>query len=122
VIKKALERFGMSPRGVACVVSVRGKRNEYEERYNSSQSRLRQLIMESYRRKPWSMTTDDWIGHIYKTTYSTKFCVCPDVRMEVGNMVDEFIGEVGMQRDESDKLKSTLLDAEKEVTKKASRR
>ena len=121
MLKDALEKHGMTPKGVACIVSVQENKKE-QEQYISSQVRLRQLIMDSYIGEPWSMTTDDWIGHIYKTTYFTKLCLFPDVRAEfaneVGNMVDAFIKEVGMDEDESAKLKSTLLDAEKKLRKR----
>ena len=57
------------------------------------------------------MTNDDWIGHIYKTTYTTKLWLFPDVRVEfakeVGDLIDEFIEETKMKKDESEKLKST---------------
>jgi len=124
LLKETLERDGMVPGGVECVVSIRGRKNEHEERYNSSQRQLRRLIMRSFRREPWSMTTDDWIGHIYKTTYTTKLWFFPDVRVEfakeVGNLIDEFIEETGMKKDEAEKLKSTLLDAERKLRKKLS--
>jgi ribosomal protein S17E len=78
--------------------------------------------MESHRREPWSTTTDDWIGHIYKTTYSTKLCLLSDVRVEfsqeVGNVIDGYITETGMKKEESAKLKSTLLDAEKKLKRR----
>jgi len=122
LLGKTLETNGMVPHGVACVVAVRGKRGEHEERYNLSQRQLRHLIMRSYRRQPWSMTTDDWIGHIYKTTYTTKLCLFSDVRvefaMEATNVVVKFIQETGMRREESEKLKSTLLDAEKKLRRR----
>ena len=122
LLKKELEGDGMVPGGVECIVSIRGRRLEHEERYNLSQRQLRHLIMRSYRRQPWSMTTDDWIGHIYKTTYTTKLWFFSDVRVEFAkeatNMVDEFIEETGMKKGESEKLKSTLLDAERKVRRK----
>src|SRR5258707_6343152 len=40
LLQKGLERYGMVPRGIACVVSVLGKWNEYEDQYHSSQSQL----------------------------------------------------------------------------------
>ena len=122
LLGRALERYGIVPGGIACVVAVRGKRREHEERYNLSQRQLRHLIMRSYRRQPWSMTTDDWIGHIYKTTYTTKLCLFSDVRvefaMEATTMVDEFVAETGMKKEESEKLKSTLLNAEKKLRRR----
>jgi len=122
LFRRALGRHGIVPGGVACVVAVRGKRREYEERYNLSQRQLRHLIMRSYRRQPWSMTTDDWIGHIYKTTYTAKLCLFSDVRVEFAReattMVDEFVAETGMKKEESEKLKSTLLHAEKKLRRK----
>ena len=121
LLQNGLEKYGMVPRGIACVVSVLGKWKEYEDRYHSSQYKLRQLILRSYRKEAWSMTTDDWIDHIYQTTITTKLCLFPDVRVEFakesGNVVDEFIEETGMKKEELVKLKSTLLHAEKEVRK-----
>ena len=115
MLEKQLKTYGMVPKGVACVVAVRGKLNEHEKQYTLSQIRLRQLITKSYRREPWSTTHDDWVGHIYKTTYTTKLCLFSDVQLELadeGNVVDEFIKETGMKADELAQLKSTLLDAE----------
>ncbi len=120
LLKKALKAYGVVPGDVACVVSVRGKKREHEGRYESSQRQLRHLIMRSYRRVPW--VTDDWIGHIYKTTYTTKLCFFSDVRVEyvkeAGNVVDDFIEQSGMKKDESEKLKSTLLDVERKFIKR----
>jgi hypothetical protein len=119
LLGKALERYGIVPRGIACVVAVRGEKGEHKERYKSSQHQLRNLIKQHYKRKPWSMTTDDWIGHIYKTTYTTKLCLFSDVRVEFSkeamNMVDDFVAETGMKMEDSEKLKSTLLGAEKKL-------
>jgi len=121
VLKKALTKYAMHPTGVACIVSIRGKKNEYQELYDSSKSSLLKLIKDSYKKEPWSTETDDWIGHIYKTTYTTKLCLFPVVRVEftqeVGNVVDKFIQETKMKKDESEKLKSTLLDAERKLTR-----
>ena len=36
VVTKALVKYGMVPLDVVCIVSVRGKKQEHEERYNSS--------------------------------------------------------------------------------------
>src|SRR5258705_13587612 len=114
---KVLKSYGMVPKDFACIVSLQGRQMEHFERYKSSQSQLRQLILDSYKKEPWSTTTDDWICHIYNTTYTKKLCVLPDVRVEfareVEGVVDEFIKESGMRDDESDKLKTALLDAEK---------
>jgi len=121
-IRKALNLYGMFPKNVECIVSVRGRKNEHEELYNSSQHRLRNLIKKSYKRNPWSTETDDWIAYIYKTTYTTKLCFLPDVQVEfvkvVGSVVDELIDETGMKKDDSDKLKATLLQAEKKLKRK----
>src|SRR5260221_13369661 len=120
LLKGWLKEYGIFPRGIACVVSVRGKNHEHDERYNWSQQQLRHLIMRFYLKAPWR--TDDWIGHIYKTTYSTNLCLFSNVRVafvrEAGNVVDDFIEKAGMKKDESEKLKSTLLDAETKFIKK----
>ena len=122
MLRGALEKYGMVPLNVACISSVQSSNEKEQNQYNSSQIRLRKLIRESYEREAWSMTTDDWIGHIYKTTYTTKLCLFPDVRVEfaseVGNLVDNFIEETGMEAAESKKLKSTLLDAERRLRKR----
>ena len=118
-IKAALRAYGMLPKSVECVVSIRGKKNEHEAFYMSSQFRLKKLIQQSYSKTPWSTETSEWIAQIYKTTYSTKLCFLPDVRVEfvntVGNVVDEFIKETGMKEEDSDKLKATLLHAERNL-------
>jgi len=120
LLKGALKEYGIVPRDIACVVSVRGKKGEHVERYNWSQHQLRRLIMRFCLKTPWR--TDDWIGHIYKTTYSTNLCLFSDVKVEFAreaeNVVDDFIEKAGMKKDESEKLKSTLLVAEKKFTKK----
>jgi len=119
VLKKALKEYGIVPMDIACVVSVRGKKDEDVELYNWSQYQLRHLITRSCLRTPWR--TDDWIGQIYKTTYSTNLCLFSKVKVEFskepGGVVEEFIEKSGMKKDESEKLKSTLLDAEKGVIK-----
>ncbi len=112
VLKNALKRYGIVPRDIACVVTLRG--TNHEERYNSSQHQLRRHITNSCGREQWSMPTDDWIEHIYKTTCT---CLFPGDRVafsrEAGIVVDEFIKRTRMREEESEKLKSTLLKAEK---------
>jgi len=114
---QVLKSYGMVPKDFACIVSLQGRQMEHFERYKSSQFQLRQLILDSYKKEPWSTTTDDWICHIYNTTYTKKLCAFPEVKVEfarkVGGVVDEFIKESGMKEEESGKLKSALLDAEK---------
>jgi len=120
LLKGWLKGYGIVPRDIACVVSYRGRKHDHDERYNWSQHQLRRLIMRFCLKTPWR--TDDWIGQIYKTTYSTNLCLFSDVKVEfareAGNVVDDFIEKAGMKKDESEKLKSTLLDAEKKFTKK----
>jgi hypothetical protein len=120
VLRKSLKGYKMVPKNVACIVSTQGRKGEHKEQYDVSQAQLRQLITTSHRKKAW--TTNDWIGQIYTTTYSTKFCLLPEEQVnfveQAGNVVDVFIKETGMKPEDSKRLKSTLLEAEKKLKKK----
>jgi len=120
--KRHFEASGMRPKELCCVVSIRGKRNEFDELYKRSQEKLRHLVADSCSRQKWSTGTDDWFGRIYQNVYSTGLCFLPKVQLQfvtaVGNVVDQFIQESDMEPDEARRLKDTLLRAEKKFLKK----
>ncbi len=121
-IMKAFKTYNMFPKDIACVVSVLGKHNEFEELYRRSQTKLRNLITQFHRKSPWNTETDEWFARIYRNVYTTALCFLPRRRLEfintVGNVVDEFIKEADMNEDDSVKMKATLLKAEMKFLKK----
>ena len=72
VLEAALRKYGMSPKGVICVVSIQGKSGEHREVYEWSQQQLRELISRFLRKKPWSTKKKDrWLANTYEETYNT---------------------------------------------------
>jgi len=113
--KETLRRHQINPRAVGCVVSVPGIRNEYQEIYERSRTKLHDLIQEHYLRKPWSEGKDDWFTAIYQNVYTTRLCF-PRRRLDYSDkmrgLISKFVKETDMPKDESEKLDSVLLEAE----------
>jgi len=116
-----LQRNRMRPRAVGCVVSFPGRQNEFADIYAKSQSRLRDLIMKNCLQKPWCQEKDKWFVNIYSETFSTGICFIPQTRLEYNEkmrgLIDDFIKETRMKKEDSEKLDATLLKAEKKVRK-----
>jgi len=116
-----LKRNRMTPKAVGCVVSFRGRQEEFADIYAKSQSRLRKLIMKYYLQKPWCEEKEKWFVNIYSETFSTGICFTPQTRVEYNetmrDMINKFTKEVGMKKEDSEKLDATLLKAEKKVRK-----
>jgi len=116
-----LQRNRMRPKAVGCVVSFRGRQEEFADIYEKSQSRLRDLIMKNYLQKPWCEEKEKWFVNIYSETFSSGICFTPQTRVEYNktmrDMIDEFTKEVRMKKEDSEKLDATLLKAEKKVRK-----
>ena len=120
--RKISEAHQVKPLAVACIVSIRGRQNEFEEKYKESQEKVRHLIAGSYRKKPWSIEKDKWFGHIFQEVYTAGLCFSKRVHLEfvsvVGIVVDEFLIATPMKPGDSDNLKSSLLHAEKKVRRR----
>ena len=119
--KDAFRRYNMKPKAVGCIVSVRGDQNQYDAKYRASQKKLRNLIEISHRREPWSKEKEAWFARIYADVFEAGICFFARRRKEftavMRNAFDEFVKEVGMNEDDSEKLKRSLLKAEKVIEK-----
>jgi hypothetical protein len=114
--KGTFGRYGLLPRAVGCVVSTPGRQNEYQEAYAKSQTRLHRLIVDHHRE--WSAhSKDGWFAGIYREVYDSSFCHLPKSRPEytekMRRLTDELKKETDMGEEEFEKLKATLLKAEK---------
>lgn len=120
--KAHFEASGMHPKELCGIVSIRGKRNEFEELYKLSQQKLRNLVAQSCSRQQWSTGTEDWFGRIYQNVHTTGMCFLPSIQLQFvaafENVVDQFIKESDMEVEEARLLKLTLLRAEKKFMKK----
>ena len=116
-----LQRNGMKPKAIGCIVSFRGRRNEFADIYAKSQSSLRDLITKNCRRKPWCEEKEEWFRRIYSETFSAGLCFGAQTRLEytekMRRTINEFIKETGIKEEDSKKLGATLLKAEKKVRK-----
>jgi len=124
--RSALSRNGMHPKNVACVVSFAGRQNEHEHVYAASQVKLRNMIMKTCRREPWSEEKEIWLANIYKETYASKLCFGTQSRLDftekMRGTIRLLIDEAGMEEEDSKKLEATLLKAEKRFRKSKFRR
>jgi len=119
--KKVFKSYDMKPKGVCCVVSVRGHNNQYAEMYRESQEKLRKLILSSHRREPWSREKEAWFSHICREVYQTRICFferrSKEFTAKMVTALDEFAMEVNMGEEDAGKLKRNLLNAEKVMAK-----
>jgi len=116
-----LQRNGMKPKEVGCIVSFPGRQGEFADIYGESQTSLRALIAKYHLRKPWCEEKDTWFLSIYCQTFSTRVCFAPQNKLEFNEtmrgLIDNFIRETGMKKEDSEKLNATLLKAEKKARK-----
>ena len=114
-------KYQMPPKDLACVVPIRGKHNEHAELYEWSQGELRGLIAKNYLNTPWSTNTEQWFSSIYCQVYKAR-CFSSTNRVEfldnVGGVISELIKETGMKREDEEKLRNVLLQAEQKLQKK----
>ncbi|RXW15617.1 hypothetical protein EST38_g10239 [Candolleomyces aberdarensis] len=76
-------RYGMNPcseygSGVACITASKGKvrkggRHAFQDEYDESQDKIRQLIVDNHLRTPWSVRPVDWFQTVYSTTVKTNY-------------------------------------------------
>lgn len=71
--KDAFERHNMGFRGTACVTTTKGKKKHgqyvYEEEYQESRERSRDLILETCLDIPWKMEKKKWILAVFQAIY-----------------------------------------------------
>ena len=113
---------GMEPRHVGCVVSIRG--DKYADKYVKSQVKVRSLVEEHCLPIPklWREEKEKWFAAIYSEAYDSGFCFTTrsrlDYSLQMEKTVDEFVRETGMKQDDTDKLRGTLVKAEKSLRKR----
>ena len=116
--RDAFKKNEMKPKDLACVVSYRGRQNEFSELYVKSQAKVRRLIMENYLREPWSEEKDRWFAKIYYNIFSTRLCFLSRNRLDhtarMRNLISELIKASDMEKEDVEKLEATLLTGEKE--------
>ena len=119
--RNVLAKNHMKPKAVGCVVSFPGRRDEYAEIYVKSQGKLRDLIIRNHLRRPWCEEKNKWFASIYSETLSSGLCFNTRSRMEYNErmrgMINEFVEETGMEKEDSKQLDDTLLRAEKKSRK-----
>jgi len=120
--KETFRKHQITPRAVGCVVSFRGLDEEYQVVYERSQTKVRDLIQEHYLRRPWSEEKEIWFSAIYQNVYISRLCFSPKSQLEYSEsmriVVDEFVKETSMQKEDSEKLNQVLLNAEKKLQRR----
>jgi len=113
------KKNGMEPKDVGCVVSIR---ENHADIYAKSQVKVRALITEHCLQKPWSEEKEKWFAAIYLKVYKSVLCFVTRSRLDYSTqmqgIVDEFIRETDMNREDAEKLRATLMNAEKKFRRK----
>jgi len=117
----SLKKYSMDPKAVACVVSIWGRNNEYEEGYKLSQQRLRNLIMRCCMQEPWSKDKDEWFSKLYRKAYDRKLGIFAKSRLQFFDGIrlplQEFKKNGNLKEIDIDQLTKVLLQAEKKIMK-----
>jgi hypothetical protein len=122
--RKALEANGIKPNGVGCVVATPGTNGEYKDVYHESRTKLRGLILKHRLRKPWGEDEkkEKWFSDIYQNVYRLDMCFIPRNKLEYSELmrsiIGEFIQQANMKKEDAERLKATLLKAEKKFEKR----
>jgi hypothetical protein len=120
--RNAFKKNGMRAKDVGCIVSLRGRRNEFADIYAKSQDKVRTLIMENHLRRPWSEEKDKWFSNIYHNVFMAKLCFISRGRLDYStgmrSMIYELIKVSKMEPEEAEELEASLLKAEKEFRKR----
>jgi len=111
-----LKKNGMEPRHVGCFVWIRGKTNQYAESYAESKFKVRNLVAR-HCQMPWSEEKEKWFAAMYSEVYESGFVRSTrkqlDYSTQMRDALDEFIRETRMKQEDTEKLRATLLKAEK---------
>lgn len=124
--KETFQRHQINPADVGCLVAVRGDQNQYEVKYKESQKKLRSLIERYHRVQPWSSEKDVWFARIYCNAYETRLCFFMRKRIEFTStmrvLLEDFVKEAKMNEEDSEKLRTNLLQAEQKIDIRRKRR
>jgi hypothetical protein len=117
--RAAFASYNITPLEIASVVSIRGKRGEYTKHYDTSQKKLRKLIVQYLRNAPWNKGKEEWFASIYHTTYSSQLCFSTRTNVEftskMRDVMNEFVKATSMSEGDLKELEVTLVKAEKKV-------
>jgi hypothetical protein len=120
-VRNALKMYSMVPKAVACVVSIWGRNNEHEVKYQQSQHRLRTLCVQCRLKEPWRKDKDEWFAQLYRKAYDLKYCIFAKNRLQFVEKIrgpfEEFKKNGNVKGSDMDKLSKNLLQAEKEIMK-----
>jgi predicted GTPase len=100
-------QYGMQPRDYACITATRGKQRNgkytYQEEYDESVEKVKELITTNYMRKPWKVGKVEWLKEIYKS--EGILCWKTDTLVDVVlGEAKRFVKECGMTEAEAEKL------------------
>ncbi|KAJ3566735.1 hypothetical protein NP233_g6812 [Leucocoprinus birnbaumii] len=75
--KATFQNYDIYPGGFACITATRGKARRggghiFDDEYDDSRGRVRQLIRATSLATPWRVPAAEWFKTIVHTTYSTK--------------------------------------------------
>ncbi|KAF8645387.1 hypothetical protein AX16_007889 [Volvariella volvacea WC 439] len=114
--KDHFEKFGMTPRGHACITTIRGKQVRpglyaYGQEYDESKEKMMKLIMSSALVTPWRVPRPQWWQQIVHTTYHSK-CFRTverkEVRTVIGPGIQQLMKDCGMTQEEATTLANAL--------------
>jgi hypothetical protein len=115
-------QYVMHPHGHACITATRGPRRNgeylYQEDYDRSIQKMRELILRHHMPTPWTVGKIDWVEEIYKTTYDWWKLFWPR-KILVGVIKKEaerLVEECGMTETDAEKLGKDLEEIEKRIT------
>jgi len=118
--KTTFESYNIKPKEIATVVSIMGRREEFQSHYKTSQQKLRDMITKFHSKKPWSKGKEEWFTSIYSTTH-TQFCFSTHTNVEFNEkmraVMDDFMHATSMSEADLKELEGALVKAEKLILK-----
>ena len=119
---EALRKYKIVPDAVACVVSIWGRNNEYEGKYQLSQQRLRTLTVQHRLLEPWCKDKDEWFAQLYQKTFDLRLCLFAKSRLQfvekIRGPLEDFKKNGNLKESDMDTLTKMLLQAERKILKK----
>ncbi|EAU81619.1 hypothetical protein CC1G_02635 [Coprinopsis cinerea okayama7 len=120
--EREFRRYEMNPArdfgtGVACIVATKGKMKKgrfvYQEEYDESREKMKDLIVDNYLRVPWKVSPIQWFNEIVTTSYETDWCgnITKEIhethRVE-GQGIYELMSRWGVTKEEAVKIAQIL--------------
>jgi 50S ribosome-binding GTPase len=81
------QQHGLLPNGVACITTIKGKRNAFEAEYEESRATMQKVLKDCALEKPWMILPVEWFRNVAVPTFKTPWCTWVHEDTEIQKVV-----------------------------------